>query len=100
MRFIGETASELALREALQAEPRAGMMGSPDEAYFLRFLLELMGAKRAVEVGVFRGEKSVPARKPSCSPTLTTLQTLLCAPLFFNARHNDAAARARRRAGR
>jgi predicted O-methyltransferase YrrM len=55
LEFIGETASERALRVALESEPRAIMMGSPDEAYFLKFMLEAMGAKRVVEVGVFRG---------------------------------------------
>lgn len=54
-RFIGETASERDLRLRLQAEPRAQMMGAPDEAFFLRFLLAALGAKRVVEVGVFRG---------------------------------------------
>lgn len=55
LEFIGESASERALRESLEAHPRAGMMGSPDEAYLLRFLVELMGARRVIEVGVFRG---------------------------------------------
>lgn len=55
LKFIGESESERLLRESMEAEPRAGMMGSPDEAYFLRFLIELMGARRIVEVGVFRG---------------------------------------------
>jgi predicted O-methyltransferase YrrM len=55
LEFIGESDSERALRKALEAETRAGMMGSPDEAYFLRFLVELMGARRVIEVGVFRG---------------------------------------------
>ena len=55
MQFVGEAAAELAFRLKVQAEPRAQMMGSPDEAFFLRFFVETMCAKRVVEVGVFRG---------------------------------------------
>ena len=55
MQHVGETAAEVALRGRVLAQPRAGMMGSPDEAAFLRWLAELLGARRVVEVGTFRG---------------------------------------------
>ncbi|EOD35395.1 family 3 O-methyltransferase [Emiliania huxleyi CCMP1516] len=44
---------------AVEREPRARMMGSPDEAHFLGWLVELMGAKRVLEVGVFRGSTTL-----------------------------------------
>ena len=44
-----------ALRQATASHPFARMQISPDEGYFLAFLLRLMGAKRTIEVGVFTG---------------------------------------------
>jgi caffeoyl-CoA O-methyltransferase len=41
-------------RETLAA-PHGRMQTGPDQATFLSFLVKLMGAKRAIEVGVFRG---------------------------------------------
>jgi predicted O-methyltransferase YrrM len=35
--------------------PHGGMQTGPDQAAFLSFLVKLIGAKRAIEVGVFRG---------------------------------------------
>ena len=55
LQHIGEAPSDRAFRESMEAAPRARMLGAPDEACFLRFLLEALGAKRAIEVGVFRG---------------------------------------------
>jgi predicted O-methyltransferase YrrM len=60
LQHVGEASGERALRQAVQAAPRARMMGSPDEACFLRWLLQALSAGvrrplRAVEVGVFRG---------------------------------------------
>jgi caffeoyl-CoA O-methyltransferase len=55
MQHVGETAAEVSLRGRVLAQARAGMMGSPDEAAFLRWLAELLGARRVVEVGTFRG---------------------------------------------
>ena len=55
MQHVGERAGERALREQVQAQTRARMMGSPDEACFLRWLCELLNARRVVEVGTFRG---------------------------------------------
>ena len=37
------------------AVPHGGMQTGPDQAAFLSFLVKLTGAKRAIEVGVFRG---------------------------------------------
>jgi caffeoyl-CoA O-methyltransferase len=41
-------------REAAKA-PGGGMQTDPDQASFLSFLVKLIGARRAIEVGVFRG---------------------------------------------
>jgi predicted O-methyltransferase YrrM len=49
------TKEEEELQRAAEALPRAGMVGAPDEANLLCMLLEMMNAKRVVEVGVFRG---------------------------------------------
>jgi predicted O-methyltransferase YrrM len=38
-----------------KAVPHGGMQTGPDQAAFLSFLVKLIGAKRAIEVGVFRG---------------------------------------------
>ena len=55
LKHIGERPEDRALREKLEKPPRARMLGAPDEAHFFRWLLGALGAKRAVEVGVFRG---------------------------------------------
>jgi predicted O-methyltransferase YrrM len=41
-------------REAAKA-PAGGMQTDPDQASFLSFLVKLIGARKAIEVGVFRG---------------------------------------------
>jgi caffeoyl-CoA O-methyltransferase len=43
------------LRAETARLPEKGMQMSPDEAQFLRFLVQLMGARRALEIGVFTG---------------------------------------------
>ena len=44
-----------ALREAADALPHAVMQIGPDQAQFMAFLVRLMGARRTLEIGVFRG---------------------------------------------
>ena len=63
LEHIDETEEERALRLAVQGQPRAGMMGSPDESAFLRWLLQTLGAKRVIEVGVFRGTTTLQLAK-------------------------------------
>jgi len=63
MQHVAEDPADRALRLSVQAQPRARMLGSPDEAAFLRWLLQALAggagvarrALRVVEVGVFRG---------------------------------------------
>lgn len=43
------------LRIATATHPMAGMAASPDEVQLLGLLIEMLGAKNAVEVGVFTG---------------------------------------------
>lgn len=43
------------LREETQLHPRAGMITTADEAHFLALLVQLMQAKRVIEVGTFTG---------------------------------------------
>lgn len=59
LQHIGESGAERAFREVVQGAPRAQMMGSPDEAAYLRWLLEVMQARRVLEVGVFRGSTTL-----------------------------------------
>jgi caffeoyl-CoA O-methyltransferase len=47
------------LREETARHPRAGMQIAPDQGQFMRLLLQLMGARRTVEVGVFTGYSSL-----------------------------------------
>ena len=44
-----------ALRQAADALPHAGMQIGPDQAQFMAFLVRSIGARRAIEIGVFRG---------------------------------------------
>eukprot|EP01063_Lacrimia_lanifica_P034493 TRINITY_DN638_c0_g1_i1.p1 TRINITY_DN638_c0_g1~~TRINITY_DN638_c0_g1_i1.p1 ORF type:complete len:227 (+),score=71.19 TRINITY_DN638_c0_g1_i1:44-724(+) len=55
----GERPGQRALREKIVREERSMMMGSPDEAQFLGWLLGLVGAKKVIEVGVFRGSTTL-----------------------------------------
>jgi len=43
------------LREETTTMRRGGMQVSPEQGQFMRFLVELIGARRALEVGVFTG---------------------------------------------
>jgi caffeoyl-CoA O-methyltransferase len=43
------------LREETQKLPRAGMQISPEQGQFMAFLVELIGARRCVEIGTFTG---------------------------------------------
>ncbi len=47
------------LRKETASHPRAGMQISPDQGQFLSLLVELLGAKRIVEVGTFTGYSSL-----------------------------------------
>ena len=55
MSHLGELPVQVALRDRVTTEPHARMLGAPDEAAFLGWLVKLTGAKKIVEVGVFRG---------------------------------------------
>jgi predicted O-methyltransferase YrrM len=50
-----ETAVQKRLREDTAKVPRSGMQSGPDQAQFMSFLIRSTGAKRALEIGVFRG---------------------------------------------
>jgi predicted O-methyltransferase YrrM len=47
------------LRAATASHPRRGMQISPEQGQFMTLLLELLGAKRTLEVGVFTGYSSL-----------------------------------------
>jgi caffeoyl-CoA O-methyltransferase len=47
------------LREETSQLPSAGMQVSPEQGQFMRLLAELIGARRALEVGVFTGYSSI-----------------------------------------
>ena len=46
------------LREETAALPRHGMQVAPEQGAFLALLVELMGARRCIEVGTFTGYSS------------------------------------------
>jgi len=50
-----EQPAQAGLREATRAHPHAGMQIGPEQAQFLALLIKLIGASRAIEVGVFTG---------------------------------------------
>ena len=52
---LREHPEQTALREATRAHPRAGMQISPEQGQFMALLARLIGARRAIEVGVFTG---------------------------------------------
>ena len=52
---IRENAVQRELREVTAKEPMARMQISPEQGQFMALLVQLMGAKRCVEVGVFTG---------------------------------------------
>ena len=52
---VREHPAQVALRAATAPHPHAGMQISPDQAQFMALLVKLLGARRAIEVGVFTG---------------------------------------------
>jgi caffeoyl-CoA O-methyltransferase len=52
---LREHPEQIALREATRDHPRAGMQIAPEQGQFMAMLARLMGARRAIEVGVFTG---------------------------------------------
>ena len=52
---IREHPAQAALRAATASHPHAGMQISPDQGQFMALLVKLIGARRAIEVGVFTG---------------------------------------------
>lgn len=43
------------LREATRAHPEAGMQISPEQGQFMRFLIRMISATRAIEIGTYTG---------------------------------------------
>ena len=52
---IREHPAQTALRAATASHPYAGMQISPDQGQFMALLVRLLGARRAIEIGVFTG---------------------------------------------
>jgi caffeoyl-CoA O-methyltransferase len=52
---LREHPAQAALREATRAHPHAGMQIGPEQGQFMALLVKLIGARRAIEVGVFTG---------------------------------------------
>ena len=52
---LREQAVQAALREATRTHRYAGMQISPEQGQFMALLVKLMGARRAIEIGVFTG---------------------------------------------
>ena len=52
---LREHAAQTALREATRTHARAEMQISPEQGQFMALLVRLIGARRAIEVGVFTG---------------------------------------------
>ena len=52
---LREHPSQLALREATRSHQHAGMQIGPEQGQFMALLVKLIGARRAIEVGVFTG---------------------------------------------
>ena len=52
---LRETDVQRRLREETEARPMAEMQAPPEEAQFLGLLVELIDARRCLEVGVFTG---------------------------------------------
>ena len=50
-----------ALREATAPLPRAGMQIAPEQGQLLSLLLQLIGARRAIEIGVYTGYSALTA---------------------------------------
>ena len=52
---LREHPAQAALRAATAAHPHAGMQISPEQGQFMALLVKLLGAHRAIEIGVFTG---------------------------------------------
>lgn len=52
---LRETPEQVELRRLTLAHPHAGMQISPEQGQFMALLATLMGARRAIEIGVFTG---------------------------------------------
>ena len=52
---LREHPAQTALREATNTHPQAGMQISPEQGQFMALLVRLIGARQAIEVGVFTG---------------------------------------------
>lgn len=52
---LREHPAQTALRELTSAHPHAGMQISPEQGQFMALLVKLIGARRALEIGVFTG---------------------------------------------
>jgi predicted O-methyltransferase YrrM len=52
---LREHPAQAALREATRTWPRAGMQIAPEQGALMSLLVKLIGAKRAIEIGVFTG---------------------------------------------
>jgi len=52
---LREHPEQAALREATASHPSAGMQIAPDQGQFMALLVKLIGARRAIEIGVFTG---------------------------------------------
>src|SRR6186713_220396 len=52
---LREHPAQKALRAATAAHPHAGMQISPEQGQFMSLLVKLIGARRAIEIGVFTG---------------------------------------------
>src|SRR3954470_9826322 len=52
---LREHPAQAALRAATAAHPHAGMQISPEQGQFMALLVRLIGARRALEIGVFTG---------------------------------------------
>ena len=52
---LREHPAQTALREATRRHPYAGMQIAPEQGQFMALLARLVGARRAIEIGVFTG---------------------------------------------
>jgi predicted O-methyltransferase YrrM len=52
---IRETADQVALRDTTVNHPSGGMQISPEQGQFMKVLIAMLGAQRAIEVGTFTG---------------------------------------------
>ena len=52
---LREHPAQVALREATRTHPHAVMQISPEQGQFMALLVRLLGARRAIEIGVFTG---------------------------------------------